>query len=98
MSPAQRQSNGRKLRDVKLSAMMETFDAEQLILYGELCGWTLARAHAKAGEPWTISGYLGRSDAFDPAMGKFALTYAERDHAALKAAARAGTIDVKLER
>jgi len=70
-------------------------------VYGELCGWALARAHAKAGDPWAISGYLGRkSTQFDEAMGKFALAYAdqaERDHAALKAAGRAGTVNVQLE-
>ncbi len=91
----------RQLRDVKLSPLVETFDAEMLSLYGKVCGWALARAHAKAGDPWTISGYLGRRDDFDAAMGKFALAYAdqaEKDHAALKAAVRAGTIEVNLER
>jgi uncharacterized protein (DUF2252 family) len=91
----------RQLRDVKLSPLVETFDAEMLTIYGELCGWALARAHAKAGDPWTISGYLGNSDKFDEAMGRFAFAYAdqaERDHATLKAAVRAGTIAVEMER
>ena len=82
-------------------AIVETFDSELLTLYAELCGWALARAHARAGDPWTISGYLGKNDAFDVAMGKFALAYAdqaEQDHAALKAAVRAGTVEVNLER
>jgi len=60
----------------------------------------LARAHAKAGDPWVISGYLGSSDEFDAALGKFALAYAdqaERDHAALSRAVRAGVIDVRTE-
>jgi Uncharacterized protein conserved in bacteria (DUF2252) len=64
------------------------------------CGWVLARAHAKVGDPWAISGYLGKPDDFDEAMGKFALAYAdqaERDHAALKAAVRAGIVEVQLE-
>jgi hypothetical protein len=68
-----------------------------LSIYAEACGWVLARAHAKAGDPWLISGYLGSNDEFDAAMGKFALAYAdqaERDHAALKRAVRAGIIDV----
>ena len=59
-----------------------------------------ARAHAKAGDPWTISGYLGKGSDFDEAMDRFALSYAdqaEQDHAALKAAVSAGTIDVELE-
>ena len=58
-------------------------------------------AHAKSGDPWAISGYLGKSDEFDKAMGQFALAYAdraERDHAALKVQVRAGTITVELER
>ncbi|MDR3530361.1 MAG: DUF2252 family protein, partial [Rhodopila sp.] len=81
--------------------LVETFDVEMLTVYAELCGMALARAHAKAGDPWTISGYLGKSGAFDAAMGKFALAYAdqaERDHAALKAAVGAGKVEVLLER
>jgi uncharacterized protein (DUF2252 family) len=91
----------RQLRDVKLSPLVETYDAEMLAIYAKACGWVLARAHAKAGDPWAISGYLGKQDDFDVAMGKFALAYAdqaERDHAALKAAVKTGKIDVFLER
>jgi uncharacterized protein (DUF2252 family) len=90
----------RQLRDVKLSPLVETYDAEMLSIYAEACGWVLARAHAKAGDPWTISGYLGRQEDFDEAMGKFALGYAdqaEQDHAALKVAVRAGKVEVQLE-
>ena len=91
----------RQLRDVKLSPLVETYDAEMLSIYGEACGWVLARAHAKAGDPWAISGYLGKKSAqFDEAMGKFAVAYAdqaERDHAALKTAVRAGIVEVQLE-
>jgi uncharacterized protein (DUF2252 family) len=87
----------RQLRDAKIKPLVETFNAEMLDLYGQACGWVLARAHAKASEiAATISGYLGSSsDAFDAAMGKFALAYAdqaERDHAALKAAVRKGRV------
>ena len=99
--PKGRQFYLRQLRDVKLSPLVETYDAEMLSIYARACGWVLARAHAKAGDPWMISGYLGRQDEFDEAMGKFALAYAdqaERDHAALAAAVRAGTIEVNLER
>ena len=91
----------RQLRDVKLSAMVETFDAEMLTIYARCCAWALARAHAKAGDPWTIAGYLGKQDTFDLAMGKFALAYAdqaERDHAALKVAVRSGVIEAQVER
>jgi uncharacterized protein (DUF2252 family) len=91
----------RQLRDVKLSPLVETFDSPRLEIYANACGWVLARAHAKAGGPWAISGYLGSKDQFDEAMGKFALAYAdqaEKDHAALKTAVRAGIIDAHLER
>ena len=91
----------RQLRDVKLAPLVETFDAEMLSIYGKICGWVLARAHAKAGDPWAISGYLGKQEDFDEAMGEFALAYAdqaERDHAALKSAVRAGLVEVQLER
>jgi hypothetical protein len=87
----------RQLRDAKIKPLIETFDAQLLDIYATLCGWVLARAHSKVSElSSTISGYLGSSsDEFDKAMGKFALAYAdqaERDHAALKAAVRKGTI------
>jgi uncharacterized protein (DUF2252 family) len=90
----------RQLRDVKLSPLVETYDAEMLSIYGEACGWVLARAHGKAGDPWATTGYLGKNAQFDEAMGKFALAYAdqaESDHAALKAAVRAGVVEAQLE-
>jgi len=90
----------RQLRDAKIKPLVETFDLETLTAYAVVCGWTLARSHAKAGDALRISGYLGKSDNLDEAMGKFALAYAdqaERDHAALKAAVRAGKIEVHLE-
>lgn len=91
----------RQLHDAKIKPLVETFNAEMLDVYAQACGWVLARAHAKASElSATISGYLGSSnDAFDTAMGKFALAYAdqaERDHAALKAAVRKGEIAATL--
>jgi uncharacterized protein (DUF2252 family) len=91
----------RQLRDAKIKPLVETMETEVFMLFGRLCGWVLARAHAKAGNAeLTISGYLGNSDKFDEAMGDFATAYAdqaERDHAALKAAVRAGTIEVVTE-
>jgi len=81
----------RQLRDMKLSPMVETFDPETLKGYAKLCGWTLARAHARSGDPAMIAGYLGNSDAFDKAIVKFAAAYAdqtETDHAALRKAVR----------
>lgn len=92
-----RQYYVRQLRDVKLTPFVETYNAEMLAIYDKMCGWVLARA----GDPWAIAGYLGKSDRFEEAMGKFGLAYAdqaERDHAALQAAVRAGLIAVQLER
>ena len=98
---AGRQGYVRQLRDAKVKPLVETMDAALLMQYAQLCGWVLARAHAKAGnEELKITGYLGKQDKFDEAMGNFALLYAdqtERDHAALKTAVRAGKIEVHLE-
>ncbi|HBK04392.1 MAG TPA: DUF2252 domain-containing protein [Acetobacteraceae bacterium] len=98
--PSGRHFYVRQLRDAKIKPLVETFDAETLLVFGEACGWALARGHAKAGDAWTISGYLGGSDQFDIAMGRFALAYAdqaEADHAALKRAVRAGRVQVLQE-
>jgi Uncharacterized protein conserved in bacteria (DUF2252) len=78
IGPESRHFYLRQLRDVKLSPLVETYDVEMLSIYGKACGWVLARAHAKAGGPWAISGYLGKNDQFDEAMGKFALAYADQ--------------------
>jgi uncharacterized protein (DUF2252 family) len=91
---------GRQLRDMKFSAPVEALSVTQLERYAELCALTLARAHAKSGDAATISGYLGKSDAFDQAIGKFALAYAdqnERDHSALVAAVKAGRVKALVE-
>ena len=63
--------------------------------YGELCGWTLARAHARSGDRIAIAAYLGGSDVFDQAIAQFATAYAdqnERDHQSLLDAVAAGRI------
>src|SRR6516225_1056191 len=98
-APNGRQFYVRQLHDAKIKPMIETFGAGMLEVYAKTCGWALARAHAKISEiSATIGGYLGSSsDEFDEAMGKFALAYAdqvERDHAALRTAARKGNIPV----
>jgi hypothetical protein len=90
----------RQLRDMKMSAPIEGASALRHLLYAELCGRTLAHAHAKSGDAALISGYLGRSDAFDQAIGRFALAYAdqnEKDHAALVAAVKAGRVKALVE-
>ena len=90
----------RQLRDMKMSAPIEAGTATQLKLYAELCGLTLARSHAKSGDPALISGYLGKTDSFDQAIGKFAMAYANqnaKDYAALVAAEKSGRIEALRE-
>ena len=91
---------GRQLRDMKMSFPVEAMSVVQVKRYAELCGSVLARAHAKSGDAAKISGYLGKTDVFDQAIGKFALAYADqtvRDHAALVAAVKAGRIEALVE-
>ena len=86
----------RQLRDMKFSVPIERLSPLELERYADVCGWTLARSHAKSGDAATIRGYLGRGDAFDVAVGKFAVTSAdqtERDYDALVAATRSGRIE-----
>ena len=69
--------------------------------YAAVCGWVLARAHAKAGDAAMITGYLGRKDLFDLALGKFALAYAdqtERDYDSLVKAVKSGRVRATLGR
>jgi hypothetical protein len=71
-----------------------------LALYASLCAWTLARAHARSGDPIAIAGYLGRSEVFDRAIAGFAEAYAdqnESDHAALVDAISTGRVRVQPE-
>jgi uncharacterized protein (DUF2252 family) len=85
----------RQLRDMKFSVPLERMRPAQLARYADVCGWVLARAHAKGGDAATVSGYLGKSDAFDIALAKFALLYAdqtEQDHSALKRAVKSGKV------
>jgi uncharacterized protein (DUF2252 family) len=85
----------RQLRDWKLSLDINAMVPRGMRLYGELCGWTLARAHARSGDRIAISAYLGRSDVFDQAIAQFAVAYAdqnERDHQALVDAVASGRI------
>ncbi len=89
----------RQLRDWKGSVEIEQMHPEAMTAYGALCGWTLARAHARSGDRIAIAAYLGVGDAFDRALTSFAARYAdqnERDHAALQAAADSGRIAVDL--
>lgn len=91
----------RQLRDAKVSPLVETFNAPMFETFARLCGRNLARAHAKSGDDARIvAGYLGKSGQFDEAIGAFAVAYAdqaERDHAALVAAVKRGTITAHRE-
>ena len=83
----------RQLRDWKFSMPIERMLPRGMALYAGLCGWTLARAHARSGDRITLAAYLGGSDKFDNAIVEFAETYAdenERDYAALSAAVVSG--------
>ena len=85
----------RQLRDWKFSVDIENILASGMRLYGELCGWTLARAHARSGDRIAIAAYLGGSDVFDQAITQFAAAYAdqnERDHQSLVDAVSSGRI------
>ncbi len=87
----------RQLWDMKGSVDTTTLRPVGLGFYGGLCGWALARAHARTGDAVAISAYLGTSDRFDGAIADFAETYADvnaRDHAAYRAAIEAGTVSV----
>jgi uncharacterized protein (DUF2252 family) len=85
----------RQLWDWKRSVEIEQLTPHGLELYARMCGWTLARAHARSGDRIAIAAYLGSSDAFDNAIAEFSESYAdqsERDHAALVAAIDSGRI------
>jgi uncharacterized protein (DUF2252 family) len=85
----------RQLRDWKFSADIATMVPRGMRLYGALCGWTLARAHARSGDRIAIAAYLGGADVFDRAITQFARAYAdqnERDHQALLDAVASGRI------
>jgi uncharacterized protein (DUF2252 family) len=87
----------RQLRDWKFSVPVEQMRPAGLRTYARICGWTLARAHARSGDRIGIAAYLGNSARFDQAIASFAEAYAdqnERDYAAFQEAARSGKIEV----
>jgi uncharacterized protein (DUF2252 family) len=86
----------RQLWDWKRSVEIEKLSPEGLEVYAGMCGWTLARAHARSGDRIGIAAYLGHGDSFDRAVCHFAESYAdqsERDHAALVAAIDSGRLE-----
>jgi uncharacterized protein (DUF2252 family) len=85
----------RQLWDAKGSAIVELMEPNAMMVYGRLCGRTLAKAHARSGDPVAIAAYLGTNDVFDRAMDSFAEAYAdqnERDYKTLKQAVESGAI------
>jgi uncharacterized protein (DUF2252 family) len=90
----------RQLWDGKRSIAVETLPPEGLAIYGRVCGWTLARAHARSGDPIAIGAYLGKGDAFDQAIADFSERYADQnelDYGKLADAAKSGRIEVETD-
>jgi Uncharacterized protein conserved in bacteria (DUF2252) len=88
----------RQLRDMKSSADVETMAPVGLSFYAGICGWTLARAHARSGDPIAIAAYLGDDDQFDRSISDFAKRYAdqnERDYQAFTNAIRSGRLEAR---
>jgi uncharacterized protein (DUF2252 family) len=88
----------RQLRDWKGSAEPESMIPSGMTVYGQLCAWTLARAHARSGDRVAIASYLGGKDTFDQAIADFSTAYADlndRDYAALQVAQTSGRVEVK---
>ncbi len=88
----------RQLSDAKIKPVIEIMKASNLKSYARLCGWALARAHARSGDPALLTGYMGKSTAFEDALADFSVAYAdqnERDHAELLKAIRSGRIAVR---
>ena len=88
----------RQLRDMKIRMPLDTIDPVVLAYFAEVCGWALARAHARAGDAAMIAGYMGSSARFDDAIIKFAADYAdqtESDYEVLKKAIKAGRIKIQ---
>ena len=89
----------RQLRDMKMKIDLESMPQSDWLEYVEICGWTLARAHARTGDAALIGGYLGKNDTFDSALTKFAASYADqadRDHATLVKAIHAGQVKAQV--
>jgi uncharacterized protein (DUF2252 family) len=90
----------RQLRDIKISIRVETFGVPEMDLYATWCGRALALSHARSGWSAMLSGYMGKSDAFDQAIAAFSMAYAdqnEKDYAALEGAVRKGMVKAVFE-
>jgi hypothetical protein len=90
----------RQLRDMKTSIPYEDIEGPVLVNFAGMCGWALARAHAKSGHATRLSGYVGTSDKLAESLARFACSYAdqcERDFEAFTRAIRSGIVPVELE-
>ncbi len=90
----------RQLHDVKVKPMVEVYDPPTMNVYAQYCGWVLARAHARSGNPKLISEYLGNTDRFDQSVANFAESYAdqnERDYQEFVGAVRKRRLHATLE-
>jgi uncharacterized protein (DUF2252 family) len=88
----------RQLRDTKVSAAVEKMDPRTMTMYGQLCSWTLARAHARSGDRIALATYLNSDDAFPEAMAEYAEAYAdqnERDYQVFLDAIKSGRLDAE---
>ena len=86
----------RQLRDMKGSAIVEGMKPLGMTFYADACGWTLARAHARSGDPIAIAAYLGKSDKFERSITDFSERYAdqnEKDYEAFADAVRSGRLE-----
>jgi hypothetical protein len=85
---------------MKFKFRTEEFKPAKMVIFADWCGATLARAHARSGEPALISGYLGKADTFDQAVATFALPYAdqvERDYESFKKAVADGKLEARMD-
>jgi Uncharacterized protein conserved in bacteria (DUF2252). len=86
----------RQLRDMKGSALVEAMTPPALTFYASICGWTLARAHARSGDPIAIAEYLGGSEEFDQSITGFSERYAdqnEQDYQEFRKAIKSGRLE-----
>ncbi|MDR7369656.1 hypothetical protein J2X17_000427 [Flavobacterium aquidurense] len=90
----------RQLRDAKVKPILEIMKAKNIADYAKACGWALARAHARTGDPSVLSGYIGNSNEFANAIAKFSMSYAdqnEADYTKMLEAVKDGRLPVSAE-
>ena len=90
----------RQLRDIKISMKVETFGKKEMKIFADWCGRALALSHARSGDAAMLSGYMGKSDAFDQAIAKFSIAYAaqnDKDYTSFKRAIKSGRIEAEYE-